>query len=130
LRRCAADADAGKALHATSSKRQVEGGFIMGLGLALFEEMVYDDAGLRSGNGWAYRLARMDDLPAQVVTILVENGDGPGPFGAKGLAQTTLPCVAPAIGNAIRDAIGIAPQSTPFTPRRILPLLSQAGGER
>jgi CO/xanthine dehydrogenase Mo-binding subunit len=126
LRYCAV-ADVGKAIHRTSAIRQVEGGAIMGLGLALYEELKYTDEGLANGNGWYYRIPTIVDLPPDMKVELVENGDGPGPFGAKGMAQTSLPCVAPAIGNAIRDALGWPLRETPFTAQRVLMALRKYG---
>ncbi len=105
--RMCAVADAGRALHRTSSIRQVEGGAIMGIGLALYEELHYTEAGLANGDGWSYRVATAADVPERFDVVLVENRDGPGPFGAKGIAQTSLPCVAPAIANAVHAAVGV-----------------------
>jgi len=113
-------ADAGKVLHYLSGKRQVEGGAIMGLGLGLFEELHYRDGQLRNADAFQYRLPLMGDLPQSFQSLIVENGDGPGPFGAKGMAQTSIPCVAPAIGNAICDAVGVRVRSTPITPEKVL----------
>ncbi len=113
-------ADAGKALHYRSSQGQVEGGAIMGLGLGLFEELQYRDGELRNAHPLQYRLALLGDMPEAFRTSIVENGDGPGPFGSKGLAQTSIPCVTPAINNAICDAIGVHLRSAPFAPEKIL----------
>jgi CO/xanthine dehydrogenase Mo-binding subunit len=55
--------------------------------------------------------------------MISENGDGPGPFGAKGIAQTSIPCVAPAVANAILDAVGVPIRSTPITPEKVLEAL-------
>jgi CO/xanthine dehydrogenase Mo-binding subunit len=121
--RYAAIADAGKALHRVASEGQVGGGAMMGLSLALHEELEYSGLTLENGNAFDYRLALASDLPEQFVVEMVENGDGPGPFGAKGLSQTSLPCAAPAIGNAIRDAIGGWVRSYPFKPERVLAAL-------
>jgi CO/xanthine dehydrogenase Mo-binding subunit len=124
--RMCAVADAGRALHRTSATRQVEGGAIMGLGLALFEQTQYTQAGLINGDGWAYRVATAEDVPDQLTVVLVENRDGPGPFGAKGVAQTSLPCVAPAIANAVHAAVGVRLTEVPFTPERVLNALRDA----
>lgn len=119
--------DAGKAIHHLSARRQIEGGAVLGIGLSLFEDTIYADGKLVNGHVRSYRLPAMEDMPEEFRSALVENGDGPGPFGAKGLAQTSLPCIAPAIGAAIRDAIGAYVRTTPFTPERVLNAVDEAG---
>lgn len=123
--RYAAVGDAGKVLHRASAEGQIRGGAIMGMGIALTEDLVYADGQLLNGDPFQYRLPLIDDVPEWFHVELVENFDGPGPFGAKGLGQTSLPCVAPAVGNAIRDAIGVHIASTPFTPEKILRALGK-----
>jgi len=113
-------ADAGKALHYPSAKGQIEGGAAMGLGLALHEELHYQDGQLQNADPFQYRLPLMTDFPESFRSVILENGDGPGPFGSKAIAQVSIPCVAPAIGNAIYDAVGVRLRSTPFTPEKVL----------
>ena len=120
LLRYAAVADAGTAVHAPSAAGQVQGGAILGLGLALWEEMLYQHGELQNGDPFQYRLPLMRDLPPAFSTSLVENGDGPGPFGAKAMAQTSLPCAIPAVANAIRAATGVCPEEAPFSAERLL----------
>jgi CO/xanthine dehydrogenase Mo-binding subunit len=62
----------------------------------------------------------MEDLPPEFYADMLENEDGPGPFGSKGMSQTSIVTVAPAIGNAIYDAIGVRVTSLPITPEKIL----------
>lgn len=97
----------------------------MGLGISLFEELLYQDGQLQNADAFQYRLPLLGDIPERFHSSLVENGDGPGPFGAKGIAQTSITCAAPAIGNAIFDAIGVNVRSTPFTPEKILRALGK-----
>jgi len=113
-------ADAGRALHYPSAKAQVEGGAVMGFGHALFEEVIYQDGQLMNGDPFQYRLPVLEDLPLEFVAAMLENEDGPGPFGSKGMSQTSIVTVAPAIGNAIYDAIGVRITSLPITPEKIL----------
>lgn len=120
--------DAGKAIHHMSARRQIEGGAVLGIGLSLFEDTIYADGHLQNGHVRSYRLPTIGDMPAEFSSVLIENGDGPGPFGAKGLAQTSLPCIAPAVGAAIRDAIGNYVRSTPFTPEKVLDAIDARGG--
>jgi CO/xanthine dehydrogenase Mo-binding subunit len=113
-------ADAGKAIHYSSAKAQVDGGAVMGFGHALFEETVYQDGQLQNGDPFQYRLPLMEDIPGSFYSSMLEKADGPGPFGSKGMAQTSIVTVAPAIGNALYDAVGIRIRSLPITPEKIL----------
>jgi CO/xanthine dehydrogenase Mo-binding subunit len=113
-------ADAGKAIHYPSAKSQVEGGAVMGFGHALFEETVYQDGQFQNGDPFQYRLPVMKDIPEEFFPSMLEKGDGPGPFGSKGMAQTSIVTVAPAIGSAVYDALGIRVRSLPITPEKIL----------
>jgi CO/xanthine dehydrogenase Mo-binding subunit len=113
-------ADAGRAIHYPSAKAQVEGGAVMGFGHALFEEVVYQDGQLLNGYPSLYRLPVMGDIPEAFYASMLENEDGPGPFGSKGMSQTSIVTVAPAIGNAIYDATGARVRSLPITPEKIL----------
>lgn len=113
-------ADAGRALHYPSAKAQVEGGAVMGFGHALFEEVVYQEGQMLNGHPAEYRLPVMADIPEWFYAAMLENEDGPGPFGSKGMSQTSIVTVAPAIGNAIYDAVGARVKSLPITPEKIL----------
>jgi CO/xanthine dehydrogenase Mo-binding subunit len=113
-------ADAGKAIHYPSAKSQVDGGAVMGFGHALFEETVYQDGQFQNGDPFQYRLPVMKDIPTVFYSSMLEKGDGPGPFGSKGMAQTSIVTVGPAIGNAVYDALGVRIRSLPITPEKIL----------
>ncbi|HEY2986549.1 MAG TPA: xanthine dehydrogenase family protein molybdopterin-binding subunit [Candidatus Binatia bacterium] len=123
----AAIADAGRALHYPSAKAQVEGGAVMGIGHALFEEVVYQDGQMMNGHPAEYRLPVMADTPEWFYAAMLENEDGPGPFGSKGMSQTSIVTVAPAIGNAIYDAVGARVRSLPITAEKILRALGKLG---
>jgi CO/xanthine dehydrogenase Mo-binding subunit len=118
-------ADAGKAIHYPSAKSQVEGGAVMGFGHALFEETVYQDGQFQNGDPFQYRLPVMADIPEKFYSSMLEKGDGPGPFGSKGMAQTSIVTVGPAIGNAVYDALGVRVRSLPITPEKILRALGK-----
>lgn len=122
-------ADAGTVLHYPSARGQLEGGAVMGFGIALGEELVYEDGQVLNADAFQYRLPLNPDMPPVFATLMLERGDGPGPFGSKGIAQTSIPCVAPAIGNAIADAIGVTLTATPFTAERVLRALGNVGAE-
>jgi len=116
----AALADAGTIMHYHSARGQIEGGAILGLGSTLFEEVHYAEGQLLNADPFQYRLPQLGDVPEDFQTIILEAEKGPGPFGAKGIANTSIGCVAPAVGNAIYDAIGVRLTSIPFTPEKIL----------
>jgi len=113
-------ADAGKAIHYPSAKSQVDGGAVMGFGHALFEETIYQEGQFQNGDPFQYRLPVMEDIPQNFYSSMLEKGDGPGQFGSKGMAQTSIVTVGPAIGNAIYDALGVRIRSLPITPEKIL----------
>ena len=113
-------ADAGKAIHYPSAKSQVDGGAVMGFGHALFEETIYQEGQFQNGDPFQYRLPVMEDIPQNFYSSMLEKGDGPGPFGSKGMAQTSIVTIGPAIGNAIYDALGVRIRSLPITPEKIL----------
>ena len=117
--------DAGEVLHYRSAIAQLLGGAVMGFGHALFEEVVYSDGQILNADPFQYRLPVLKDLPDSMSTSILEAGDGPGPFGSKGMSQTSIVTVAPAVGNAIYDAIGARVRSLPITPEKILAALGK-----
>ena len=117
--------DVGKAIHPSACKGQLDGGAIMGLGDTLYEEMVYRDGQFLNGDPMQYRLPVIGDIPHQFHAVLVENCDGPGPLGSKGMGQTAISPVAPAIANAVFDATGVRIKDLPITPEKILHALGK-----
>jgi CO/xanthine dehydrogenase Mo-binding subunit len=112
--------DVGKALHPGQVRGQDEGAAVMGLGHTLMEHYLFDDDGrIRNLGAIDYRIPTSMDLPKVMESEIVENGDGPGPYGAKGMSEGALLCVAPAVAAAIRDATGVVLQDLPFSPERV-----------
>lgn len=112
--------DVGKAVHPHACKGQLDGAAVMGLGNSFYEEMVYGGNQLMNGDPFQYRLPLLEDLPDHFESVMVENGDGPGPLGSKGISQNGISPVAPAIANAIYDAIGVRILDLPITPEKVL----------
>ena len=100
------------------------------IGHTMFEEMVYEDGQLLNPNLIDYRVPTFADLPEVFETILIENGDGPGPYGAKGIGEGGVVAVAPAVANAIYNATGVRIKDLPLTPERVWRALEAAKGER
>ncbi|MDA2934549.1 xanthine dehydrogenase family protein molybdopterin-binding subunit, partial [Acidobacteria bacterium AH-259-D05] len=121
-------ADAGKAINPMQAEGQDEGAAMQGVGHALFEALIYEGGQLLNGNLVDYRVPSFEDLPENFRSLLVENQDGPGPFGAKGLGEAGVPPVAPAIGNAIYKATGVRIKHLPLTPEFIWRALQRHHG--
>lgn len=118
--------DAGTVMNPHQLRGQVVGGVVMGVGYALQEKMVYDDAGavinptLRN-----YRIPAIADAPETDV-FFADTYDAIGPLGSKSIAENTNNPVPPAIGNALRAATGVRFTSLPFTEDRIFARLAEA----
>jgi CO/xanthine dehydrogenase Mo-binding subunit len=112
--------DIGKAVNPLQAKSQEEGGSVMGLGHALLEQMIYDSSGrLKNGSPLDYRIPTTMDVPSSMESFLVENQDGPGPFGAKGVGESGAIGVAAAIAAAVADATGIIFRELPITSEKV-----------
>jgi CO/xanthine dehydrogenase Mo-binding subunit len=112
-------ADVGKAINPAQCEGQDEGAAIQGLGHTMFESLVYENGQLLNPNLVDYRVPSITDLPEVFESMLVENEDGPGPYGAKGMGESGIVSIAPAIGNAIARAIGVRIRELPLTPERV-----------
>ena len=112
-------ADVGQAIHPVLCEGQDEGGVMNAIGHTLVEEMIYRDGQLLNPNLVDYRVPTFGHLPKKFETILMENHNGPGPFGAKGTGEGGLLPVAPAIGNAVYRATGVRFYDLPLTPEKV-----------
>jgi CO/xanthine dehydrogenase Mo-binding subunit len=112
-------ADVGKAINPVQAEGQDEGATIQGLGHTLFESLEYAGGQPLNANLVDYRVPTFTDLPRRFESALVENGDGPGPYGAKGMGESGIVSVAPAVGNAIFCATGAKIYDLPLTPERV-----------
>jgi CO/xanthine dehydrogenase Mo-binding subunit len=115
--------DCGTAINPLLTEGQVEGGVAMGLGYGMMEEMVLDHGRVKNPQFTDYLLPTALDVPP-IVTQLVERPDPTGPFGAKGIGEPSLLPTAPAIVNAIQDAVGVRIRDLPVTPEKILKALN------
>jgi len=111
-------ADVGKVLNAKSAEGQDEGAAIMGLGHTLTEQYVYEDGQIINGSAFDYKVPTIEQVP-KMHTHFIENGDGPGPFGARGMGEGSILPIAPAVANAIRAKYGVRIRSLPLTPEKV-----------
>jgi putative selenate reductase molybdopterin-binding subunit len=111
--------DCGVIVNPTTASGQVEGGMAQALGYAISEEIALDEEGQvvnpRFGD---YRIFSADEMPEMEV-IFVETYEPSHPFGVKAVAEIPLDGVAPAVGNAVYDAIGMQIQDIPLTPEKV-----------
>ncbi|MCR4441587.1 MAG: xanthine dehydrogenase family protein molybdopterin-binding subunit [Peptococcaceae bacterium] len=112
--------DIGKAVNPLQAKGQEEGGAVMGIGHTLMEQMVYDEHHLLvNGSALDYRIPTALDIPEEIKCAFVENQDGPGPFGLKGIGESGCFATAPAVAGAVYEAAGALIRNLPITAERI-----------
>jgi CO/xanthine dehydrogenase Mo-binding subunit len=111
--------DVGLAINPALAEGQDIGAATMGMGIGLFEELVYEGSQLVNGSILDYRLPRFSDLPKEVELHLVQNQDGVGPYGAKGGGEASLNSMAANIANAVDRAVGVRIRQAPLTPERV-----------
>ena len=122
--------DVGKALNPLQVRMQDEGAAIMGLGHTLMEHYIFDDTGrIRNLGAIDYRIPTSMDLPIELASDIVENEDGPGPYGSKGMSEGALLCVAAAVAGAVREATGAVIRDLPLSPERVWLALQELGRE-
>lgn len=99
--------DVGRAINPSSCESQIQGGLMQGLGYALTAAMHWNAEGWLTTVTLAdYKIPGILDVPPEIHPIVLEDPDPSHPVGAKGLGEPSLVGVAPAIANAIRDAVG------------------------
>jgi CO/xanthine dehydrogenase Mo-binding subunit len=112
--------DIGKAINPLLVESQDEGGAIQGLGHSLMEHLIMDQNGrILNLGALDYRIPTTQDTPDELVSMLVENGDGSGPAGAKGTGESGIIPIAPAIALAVSDATGALFHDLPLTPEKV-----------
>jgi CO/xanthine dehydrogenase Mo-binding subunit len=110
--------DVGRAINMNSVEGQIEGGVAMGIGYALLEEDQVAAGVTLSPNLMTYLIPTALDVP-DVTPIVLQSGEGMGPWGARGIGEPAMVPTAPAIANAIADAVGVRPVRLPITPERL-----------
>jgi CO/xanthine dehydrogenase Mo-binding subunit len=118
--------DAGSAINPAIVERQLIGAGTMQFGFTVFEEMIFNEGQVVNASFADYKIPGMLDLPDEISGELVEVPHRQGPFGAKGVGETGMFCVSPAIGNAVYDAIEVRMTEMPLTAERVLRALRQA----
>jgi CO/xanthine dehydrogenase Mo-binding subunit len=116
--------DVGRALNPMLLEGQIHGAAVMGTGYALTEQLILKNGRVANDNFLDYKiLTAMDKVPVE--PVLVEPVDEAGPYGAKGVGEPGCVPVAPAIANAVYDAVGVRIKDLPITPEKILRALKE-----
>jgi len=119
--------EVGKVLHPLLARGQVIGGVAQGIGFSLYEKVVWENGRMQNGQMTNYIMPTSSDLPA-IRVLFEELGNVYGAYGAKGIGELPMDGPAPAILNAVVDALGVAFDSVPLLPEDIMDGL--AGGVR
>ncbi len=111
--------DSGVIVNPIAASGQIEGGMTQALGYAVCEEMVYNEKGeAREKDFGDYHIFRADEMPEMDV-IFVETFEPSHPFGVKAVAEIPMDGVAPAVGNAVKNAVGVDIDANPITPEKV-----------
>lgn len=122
--------DIGKAINPMMVEGQIDGSVQMGIGYALCEEVVVDERGMvKADNFRDYHLINASAMP-RVKTILVEEGEESGPFGAKSIGEVAVVPVAATVVNAVNRALGTRMYQLPLSPERVIEALENIGSGR
>lgn len=112
--------DAGKIINPLQAEGQELGGTVMALGHTLTEQMLYDEHGrLLNADPLNYCIFTCNDVPKDIESYFIENKDGAGPFGSKGIGEGSVLALSAAVGNAIEDATGISFKELPITKEKL-----------
>jgi len=112
-------ADCGQPINPVLAEGQIEGAVVNGISYALWEEYRYDkDGRMTNPRFWDYKIFTARDTP-EIQTILVHTEEPSGPFGAKSIGEVAINGPAPAIANAIYDAVGVRIRDLPITPEKV-----------
>jgi CO/xanthine dehydrogenase Mo-binding subunit len=110
--------DVGQAINPQSVEGQIEGGVAMGLGYALSERLVFEEAQNLTGSFAQYLIPTAVEVP-EITPVILQSGEGVGPFNARGIGEPPIGPPAPAVAAAIQDAIKTRLTELPFTPERV-----------
>ena len=110
--------DVGQVINPVGLRGQLEGGFVYGLGMALYEDLALEDGRVRAANLGDYKLPTIADVPPLRI-VHVTDGHGAGPYGARSAGELVNPGVPAAVANAVHDASGARVHTLPVTAERV-----------
>jgi CO/xanthine dehydrogenase Mo-binding subunit len=126
VKRVTAAHDIGFAINPAAAEGQIEGGIVQGVGFALLEEMQRDGGKVANPTLADYKLCTSREAP-EIVILMIEGAPGAGPFHAKSIGELPACPIAPAVANAVFDAIGVRITDLPITGEKIVKALKESG---
>jgi CO/xanthine dehydrogenase Mo-binding subunit len=129
VRKIASAHDVGTTLNPITVRGQIVGGVVMGLGYAIHERLQFEDGRVINPSFMDYKLPSSQEIP-DIVAIPVEVPLPEGPFGAKGIGELAVVGIAPALGNAIYDALKVRIRDLPLFPERVLSAIESGASEQ
>ena len=118
--------DVGKAINPDQVRAQIEGGVVQGSSSAIFEQLQLKDGKVLNPSFVDYRIATTADMPGEIIPLIVEELQDDGPWGARGVGEHSMVPTAPAIANAVYDAVGIRLPSPPLSAERVFLAMQMA----
>jgi carbon-monoxide dehydrogenase large subunit len=128
LLRVASAFDVGKAINPDQVHAQMEGGVVQGASTAILEHLQIEDGVPINPSFVDYRIASTVDAPEEIIPIIVETPQDDGPWGARGIGEHSMVPTAPAIANALADAVGLRILDLPLTAEKVFFALQDKGG--
>ncbi len=120
LRKVICSDDVGRAVNPTNVQGQVEGAVVQATGYAIMENLILKDGNILTRGLSTYLIPTVLDIPDEVVSLIIENNDPIGPWGARGMGEMPYLPLVPAITSALHNATGVWFDEFPLTPERIL----------
>ncbi len=124
--RYVASHDVGRAINPPSVEGQIAGAVVQGIGQALLEEILVQEGVNLTGGFFQYLIPTAADVP-DIEAIVLESGEGLGPFGARGIGEPPIGPPLAVVSSAIADAVGVRPTTLPITPERVIACIDAAG---
>ncbi|HEU4341867.1 MAG TPA: molybdopterin cofactor-binding domain-containing protein, partial [Candidatus Binatia bacterium] len=118
LRRLTTAHDTGMIMNPVGHQGQIDGGVVQGIGYGLIEHLPVEDGRVGVANFGEYKIPTVKDIPA-LKTVIVASGEGVGPYHVKGIGENPISPAAPAIANAIEDAVAVRIKDLPITAEKI-----------
>jgi CO/xanthine dehydrogenase Mo-binding subunit len=128
LRKLTTAHDTGVIINPVGHQGQIEGGVVQGVGYGLIEYLPVQDGRVEVAHFGEYKIPNIKDIP-RLKTVIVESASGVGPYKVKGIGENPISPVAPAIANAIEDAVGVRIRDLPITAEKVYAALRAASKE-